>query len=265
MINTTPIKKYLNDPIKNFLIVPIRYTKKEIDLIENLTISNSMMFDFYGNKTNIDNQKLNTFLANLGPNKDIDLNILYNLIHKLLNKITKASNTDYVWFTIRITLPKHDFDIKRWHKDGPFFTTPPERINQYKFVSVLKGPGTLFYKNSKQINEIYENNIQKRRSEYKKTGIKQTYMDEIDIKYRKKLANSLKNIKYKQLKNNEGLIFITGSNMNDLDDGTLHSEPKLDKPRFFISILPGSEREINELIKRWNVMESTRIFAKTIE
>ena len=256
MIDTLSIKKYLKNPLQNFKLVSIRYTKKELDLINKLDIDKYSTFNYYGNKTNIDNNKLNIFLNNIGSNDNIDINILYNLIYKIISKITKAFDTDYIWFNVRVSLPNNNYDIERWHKDGPFFMNP-ERINQYKFVTTLKGPGTLFYKKSTQINKIYENNIKKRRSEQKKTGIEQSFDDKIIVKYRKKIANTLKNYEYNQSKNNEGLIFTTGNNYNNLANGILHSEPKINVHRLFIIILPGSRGEINELIKRWNIKETT--------
>jgi hypothetical protein len=244
MINISNIKKYLKNPLNNHLLFDIAYTKKELKYIDNFIISNRSSFNFYGDKDNFSDDKLNTFLTNIGPNDDIS--ILNNIINKLINKITKAYNTNYIWITIRITLPNHIFDIKRWHKDGPFFTNP-ERINQTKFVTVLKGPGTLFHTKSKLIDELYGKYRLKKFAEYDKLNIINTIDQTIEMKYRKIFISKFKHIKYKQLKNNQGLIFITGNNYNDVKDGLLHSEPKADEPRFFISILPGTKEEITKL------------------
>jgi hypothetical protein len=230
MINTTPIKKYLNDPIQNYQLVPIKYTKEEQYLIENLDINRFMSFDHYGNKSNIDNQKLNTFLNDIGSNKDIDLKILHNLIMKLLAKITRAFGTDYIWITIRTTLKSKLFDIRRWHRDGSIFDYP-----HYSFITTLIGPGTLFIKDTKEISKLYDKNNLEINNALKKSDNKQSYNafdDDLSIRYRKKLANALKKFNYKQSKNNQGLIFKRGI------DGLLHSEPKKDVPRFFILIMP---------------------------
>lgn len=45
----------------------------------------------------------------------------------------------------------------------------------------------------------------------------------------------------------QGAFFIVG----DKERGAVHSEPKIDSERLFISILPGSESEIKELKARW--------------
>ena len=109
---------------------------------------------------------------------------------------------------------------------------------------MLKGPGTLFIKKSKKVNKIYEENNEKIFDEYKKLSDK-NFNEVIENKYQKILANKLKDIK-----SNQGLIFLVGK--NNLGYSLLHSEPKIDTPIIFISILPGSESEILELQKRLN-------------
>jgi hypothetical protein len=66
-------------------------------------------------------------------------------------------------------------------------------------------------------------------------------------KYSKILANKLKFVKYDQLGANKGLII--SSSYGPIKNGLIHSEPKCDVPRIFISILPGSEIEIKKLKK----------------
>ena len=114
---------------------------------------------------------------------------------------------------------------------------------------MLKGPGTLFIKKSKKVNKIYEENNEKIFDEYKKLSDK-NFNEVIENKYQKILANKLKDIKSNKLKSNQGLIFLVGK--NNLGYSLLHSEPKIDTPIIFISILPGSESEILELQKRLN-------------
>jgi hypothetical protein len=151
--------------------------------------------------------------------------------------------------TIRCTLPNSGFDIPRWHKDGNYFSDS-YRI-QSKFVTVLKGPRTLFIKKSAKINNIYEKIFEKKRNEYNKLVI-QNYNEKIENKYRKILACKLKDVKINQLKSNKGLIFLSGSPKDKLENGLLHSEPKQEQPRIFISILPSSKSEILSLQKKWS-------------
>ena len=114
--------------------------------MNNFNITNNSSFDHYGNVDNLDDTKLNDFLTKLGNNYNI--NILNNIIHKLADKVTSGYETKFCWLTIRVTLPHHYFDIPRWHKDGNFFSDSDR--NQSKFLTVLKGSGTLFIKKSKK-------------------------------------------------------------------------------------------------------------------
>lgn len=245
MIKTSTIKKYLKNPTKkNYLTFEIKYTKKESDYLDNLNINNPVTFDHYGNIDQLDHQKLNDFLKSIGDNQNIE--ILDKIVHKILTKITSAYQTKFCWMTIRVTLPDHRYDIPRWHKDGNFFKNP--KTVTTKFLTVLKGPGTLFIKKSKYMNETYYKYQMEKLDEYHKlnSSNKEKIYSEIELKYRKIFIRKFKDLKKNQLKTRDGLIFVTGSHDNNLKDGLLHSEPKKDVPRFFISILPGTESEIEE-------------------
>lgn len=246
MINITQIKKYLKNISTNYLIFNIKYTQKELEYINNLKVLNYGNFDHFGKIDTINNDDINNFLSQVSNSSNFS--ILNNIIKKLLYNVTKAYNTEYCWMTIRCTLPNSNFDVPRWHKDGPFFSGSD--AIQSKFVTVLKGPGTILIKRSKKVNTIYEKYFQKKHNEYNKLSIKD-YNHKIEIKYRKILARKLKDEKIKQLKSNQGLIFLSGSPKDNLENGLLHSEPKQDDTRIFISILPGSKSEITNLQKRW--------------
>ncbi len=240
MIKTTLIKDFLKKPKQNYLTFDIKYTKKESDYLDNLNITKKTCFDHTGNIDNFDNDKLNIFLNDIGDNQNID--ILNKIIHKILKKITSAYQTKYCWMIIRVTLPTDDYDEPRWHKDGNFFQNPIKDTS--KFLTVLKGPGTLFIKKSKKVNEVFYKYFMKKREEYKKLGY--GHNEEIEDKYKKIYVKEFKKCKHNQLKTKDGLIFFTGNYEDEFKNGLLHSEPKKDVPRFFISILPGSETEINE-------------------
>ena len=251
MIKKSIIKEYLKKVPKNYLTFDIKYTKKESDYLNNFDIINNSTFDHYGNIDQLDDIKLYDFLNNIGNNQNI--NIINKIIHKLINNIIDSYNTKYCWMTIRVTLQHNEFDIPRWHKDGRFFKS--DSI-QSKFVTVLKGPGTLFIKESKKVNDIYDKHNNDILKSYIKHKITTSLDDKIETKYRKILANKFKKIKQHQLGPNQGLIFVNGNKNNNIgfDEnnkliGLMHSEPKNDTPRIFISILPGSETDIINLQK----------------
>jgi len=76
------------------------------------------------------------------------------------------------------------------------------------------------------------------------------FTDKLHDKYRSVFANEFKQMKIIQTKNNEGIIFYPQINKN-INEG-LHSKPKMNSTRLFISILPGSRENINELNMRWS-------------
>ena len=121
----------------------------------------------------------------------------------------------------------------------------------------MKGAGTLlteFKKNERsQIHDEYlkirnscENETYSKIIDGKtiyKTDIKK------DLIIRKKILKLFKNQKIIQLKNNECVVILT---RNDRDETfcAFHSEPKMNEPRLFLSILPGTFDEITNLKKR---------------
>lgn len=65
----------------------------------------------------------------------------------------------------------------------------------------------------------------------------------LDNKYRPIYAKAMSKFKILQLDNNQGLVFWGG---RDTRLCALHSEPKMDEPRLFISILPSTKENITE-------------------
>jgi len=186
MIETPMIKKYLKDPKQNYLTFDIKYTKKESDFLDNLNITKEKYFNHTGNINDLNDEKLNNFLNGIGNNQNIE--IMNKIIHKILVKIASAYKTKYCALDINVTLPTTDFDEPlekqsfskatlskkskdfldyepRWHKDGNFFQNS---VKDSKFLTVLKGPGTLFIKKSKKVNEIYYKYFIKKINEEKK-------------------------------------------------------------------------------------------------
>ena len=186
------------------------------------------------------------FLENIGNNSNENIIIMNNIINKLIKNVCKSYQKNDFWIAIRVSLPNTDFNIPRWHYDGQFFLNNPDAI-QAKFVTVLKGPGTLFLKNEKESNEIFQKiKLEKRKELIKIKNNNYQKMDEIDDKYRPIINKALNKFKKSELKNNQGLIFTV-----NMEKHFIHSEPCINEPRLFISILPGSREDIDELKLRF--------------
>jgi len=71
---------------------------------------------------------------------------------------------DHYWLDIRAQQSSEYFDIPRWHNDGTFFQRSKRR--QWKLVSVILGPGTLFLVNGKEGNAELEERRKTRQEEW---------------------------------------------------------------------------------------------------
>ena len=254
-ISTKDITKYLNSSNKNFKTFDIAYSTDEEKAIESLQVD---IRKDYNHSGSIDTMVgLPEYLKKIGPNSNTTVNKIENIIKQLIQKCLLAYKKDYFWLSVRATIPTHEFDIPRWHKDGGF--SGFEDVDVSKFVTVLKGPGTLAIKQNKEIDDIYDEMIMKKRKLtrdlYEKAlkAKKVLSVDEemkinIDAyeKIRKELYNKLKKQIITQSKYSQSLVFYTKS--------TLHSEPKTDVPRLFVSIMPGTKANIEGMDKPFNII-----------
>ena len=165
---------------------------------------------------------------------------MINIIKKLIKNITSAHNSDSYYIIIRIQEKTTFFDIPRWHCDGFYFKNR-NRI-QHKFLTTIKGNTTLILDTTKKEKDYY--NILEN---YKNKSI----LDVNDMEYRKYIADNIKGKKI-NMTNNQGIMFIAG----DKDNCLIHSEPKIDKDRIFIAIIPSSTENIMLLKeKNLNIMK----------
>ena len=243
------MKNYMDSDNHDFKIFKLNYTNEEIQCIEKFNILKYDVYRYIGHKNNMKN--MNKFLNELGNNSKESVNILEKTIIKILNTVLSAFETNYYWIDIRATLPNNDYNIPRWHKDGKYFIHSKKQSP--KFATVLKGPGTLLIKNTKKVSKIY-NDIDIK--EYNDMMNLSKTIEEKKIlteKYRKIYVKAFKKMKIYQTQNNEGVIWYSGINIwineKGLNEGALHSEPKMTSQRLFISILPGSKEEIHEMKK----------------
>lgn len=255
MISSSSIKKYIESDKKDFKIFPIKFTQTETEAISKLSITKKDYFDYYGDLNSLD---FKNFFSKVGENDLKNIKVIEKIIKKVTRKVLSGaslepkfgSGMDHFWMSVRVTMPNNLFDIPRWHYDGTYFSNIDE---QAKFAMVLKGPGTLFIKKSKKVMESFDKIQDKLRKDLLElnknligsSDFKTQFENQVktDEKYRPIYAKELSKYKIKQLKNNQGVVFWGGKNNNTR---ALHSEPKMDQPRIFISILPGTKAMVKE-------------------
>lgn len=220
---------YQMSPQRPFVTFDMKLTCDDINCLNNLRID---IYDEYDNYGNLDsfNDALNTFLKSLGNEIEAS-NTATSLILNLVNQVLVASGKETAWITLRASPKSTAFDIPRWHTDGYFYNLDvEERDEQYKVIIVLKGPQTLFYDLPSDMREMF--NVLCLRDD------------------RDALAQMLDITQSTSAQLYHGAIFIVGA-----DYSAVHSEPAIHEDRLFLSILPGSKKQIEELYNRWHPAE----------
>lgn len=248
IIDSRQINEYLNSENYDFQLFDINYTEQEQESIDNFKIEKKCEYYHTGTITSIN--ALNAFLSDIGHNTKEDVDNLEQIILNLIKKVLEGYNMEDFYLIIRARTPYSEFDIPRWHRDGAYFD---HTVITSKFATVLKGPGTLFIKSStsnyEKFNEINDREDEERRMKRERPGIRFTSEEqqEINERYRTLYAALPKNGDMVQSGKNQGVIFF--ANSGDVR-GAIHSEPKIDENRIFISIVPGTKENIDERIRR---------------
>ena len=243
-LTTHNIEKYLDNPKKKFKIFNLPLTKKEQAILFELKLPKiHTTFEYYGKEEDI--KKLDDFLLSLGDNSPEHIEFLEKKIREIFKTVVKGYNTKDAWLSIRITYKDPSFNIRRWHTDGFQFARYNDEL-QSKFVMVLKGNHTLLLEETEKEKLFYLDMMVKQGKEYKDKGYPMYPSPEWNdtwMKYRKILDKKFKNSKIIQPLNSQGFIFLNYPG-NLFEYGAIHSEPKKDDYRMFISILPGTEEDV---------------------
>lgn len=219
-----------------FVDFDLDLTEDEKHQFAKLAVKSGIYCDNYGNLSRL-LVDLTVFFESLGN----DYNSSYTAakaIYRVVRNVIKDFGTESFWLSMRLPGKSDAFDVPRWHTDGYYYQ--PFEGNVPKVFFVLKGPTTLFYnissKNREKFNEIF----------YRKVEDK----DEVGSPFyyyggtmagRKELNKLVDYSKVHQPPLYTGTVLLAGG-----EDATIHSEPPIHEDRIFISILPGSKKQIQE-------------------
>lgn len=201
----------------------LELTDVELELFDRLKIENTKQYDRFGN-IELMKEEIPQFLREIGNRDERLIGEITDVICKVASNVTRAFEKETSWICVRAFTPTNEYDIPRWHTDGNYYA--PFYGVQYKFAATFKGSQTLFYPMSKDMRKVYFENHNDREFLSKFFEIKDA----------------------ESVQNGYGAFFIVGNR----EFGALHSEPKIDTPRLFISVVPGHECEIEELNKKWH-------------
>lgn len=232
---------------KPFVSVPLQLSEEEQTILGQLINNKTVDFDHFGNLEGFQNE-VTGFIESLGNPQELSISSARILENKI-NEIKQAFNAEAVWVTIRSSHDRDGFDIPRWHQDGYFYS--PHDGPQYKVGMVLKGPGTLFCSLSDEgraefnaisnsipiTSDMSSDEIQAKTTEL------QYQLAQLIEKYKARQEAPVS-----QGEINSGIIFIVG----DENSAAIHSEPPIHSDRLFVSVMPGTKEQIQELYDNWH-------------
>lgn len=233
--------KKLNED-NSYVLIDMNLTPEEQEILKKFDIKTTKEKNYHTVDTNY-KEKIMNQLELIGNNNQEQIEILYNLINRIINDVINGYKAEDAIIDIRFALPNNDYIIPRWHYDGAFFGH--RGILESKFVMTLIGDGTLICKCSQDV-----------RQEFIKLFEAQTPDNRDNIDNRKILNDFLLSASedgtadIKQIKENCGCgcVFI----LENKNIEALHSEPNITKPRLYISIVADSNENIK---KRKNVQD----------
>jgi len=231
-----------------FAFFDLQISQQDLNFLQSLPIGVSDQFkkhetialNHYGNLDGYQGE-IFEYLISLGCDQDRAFKaaeIMYNIVHDILNLLDQPE----AWVAIRSFTSNHSYDEARWHIDESLHTT--DCGYSYKVIVALKGASTLLCNPSATV-----------RAEFFKTrSTASQSRNNAAQSVRTRLANLLSNSIVLSAKKGQAAVFIMGSEKF----GAIHSEPIINEPRIFMSIVPGNHDQITELYDKWHTLIANR-------
>jgi hypothetical protein len=216
-------------------------TENEHSILDSLCIKKHMQFALAITKKELQNtldnphseketnifEKIKNFVMLLGEgeNESNTCSLLVGLLLRISIKTLDSFKQESAYIIFRSFIPNEEYKIPRWHQDGYYFAPYSEEYEKSPIVKAaiaLKGAGTLFYK----LSPVELEEFRKMRA---------AGQDRIQLS---KLLNDVS--KVESTPKGSGSAFIVGP------QGAMHSEPYMTTTRFYMSLLPGTEKQIQE-------------------
>ncbi len=222
----------------------INLTPEEKRCVEEVSIEKKLpQFNYYGPLNEELVRNLTVYFGGLGKNSEEVINTISGLVARVAKNATRDFDKESAWVMVRTSLPNNDFDVPRWHPDGKYFKPFDSKDKTYKLVMTIKGALTRF--GEKIDLEKFEQLLKESSNNYELNHNNPEALKKDDIRIRKELDSVIKEIK--PSKEGEAVYYLVGH-----DGAKIHSEPKIDKPRIFMSVVAGSNDQVDELKERWN-------------
>ncbi len=206
-----------------FSIIDLNLSSEELAVFHLFSIHTAKSFHHFGNLATLE-EELVAFFNQVCDGDAETFAQAAACIHNIAKQIVPLSGKSLAWVGLRAFTPTQAFDIPRWHMDGYYYSPSKTPSFQYKFVTTLIGPSTLFYplpRSSEHLRRVVWKNIP-------------------DRQFTAEFCQALVPI---SLKEGEGAFFIAAQ----FRHAALHSEPPIHRDRLFLSIISCNEQELAEL------------------
>lgn len=216
------------------------FQRFDLSLVERLS-ADLTQFSVFGSMEMFE-EKFACYLSQLGRNELEVVTHAAKIMAKLSQRVLEHFEQSCGWFCLRPTLPNDLFKIPRWHRDGYFYS--PYQDPQAKAVMVLKGPRTLFYEASaaqRAAMEEFDKSAPPLTPRMTKLDEFLKYQDTVRVQLDKHVFDRSQAVVAPY---GVGTLFTVGAH------GAVHSEPHMNEPRLFLSVLPGTPEQIAELQAR---------------
>lgn len=250
-----------SDEIQLIKKINLGLNKKEKKIINNIKITNENAYavHFYFSDKDEIIKIISDFFIEVGDNSS-QIEKISKIIFKIIKNAIDNENQESGIINIRVSFDNDNIDDFRWHRDGRHIKISEKRP-VYKFVTTLRGESTPYVIDKDSIekyNQVYE---QQRELD----NCIETYFRKYDIKPTLSFYKELWKItapplinaigqNYLQAKTlDEGIFFLTmkdGSDDLTGGEGVIHSEPRIQRNRIFIAVLPGPIDKCKEYVSR---------------
>lgn len=200
-------------------------------------------FDYYGPIGEELVENLTTYFRELGENEEKIITTISKLVARVAEMTIKDFHKESAWVMVRVSLPNDYFDVPRWHSDGQYFETLDSADKTYKLVMTIKGAPTRF--GEKIDPERFDQLMIKSSKNYELNHNEAEVFEREDMRIRRELSSIIREAE--PLKEGEAAYYLVGH-----ENAKIHSEPIIDTPRIFMSVVPGSINQVGELKERWN-------------
>ncbi len=211
-------------PEHPFVHFNLNLAEKDQAILQKIDIQRRETYENFG-KLDVSEKGIADFLKKVGKNDQQVAAKAAGVITRLVHTILAGCQKESAWVALRAFVATDEYDQSRWHRDGYYFS--PFSGAPFKFVVALKGASTQFYRLPAEIRERF--------AEFEKK------------QERAKLAKLLDPSRVDTAMPGQGTAFVVGAEF-----AAVHSEPKIVGQRLFLSIVPGSWAEIEELNERWH-------------